>query len=89
MTTQPCKVNFYWSGPNSVIKVYAPTITNVKNAVAAYTYANETKNFSISLNFTGTWYVIVDHNIFSVFESKNITARIKTLSDSPCTNKCF
>ena len=89
VTAQPCKVNFYWNGPNSVIKVYAPIIMNVNNAVAAYTYANGTKNFPINLNATGTWYVLVIHNNFDIINMKNVTVRIKTLYDSPCTNKCF
>jgi hypothetical protein len=77
VTTQPCKVNFYWSGPNSVIKVYAPTITILENAVAAFTYANGTTNFPINLNVTGTWYVTVIHNYYSMV-IKNVTARITT-----------
>ncbi len=79
VTTKACKVNFYWSGPNSSFKVYAPTITNFNNSVAAaYTYANGTKSFPINLNVSGTWYVVVEHGIYYVRYMKNVTARITT-----------
>ena len=65
VTTKACKVNFYWSGPNSSFKVCNPTITNFNNSVAAaYTYANGITSFPINLNVSGTWYVFVDHGIF-------------------------
>jgi hypothetical protein len=76
VTTKACKVNFYWSDPNSSFKVYAPTITNFNNSVAAaYTYANGITSFPINLNVSGTWYVVVDHSIFFI---QNVTARITT-----------
>jgi hypothetical protein len=78
VTTQACKVNFYWSGPNHDIKVYAPTITTLDNAVAAYTYASGTTSFPIDLNIPGTWYVVVFHNRFYIKDMKNITVRITT-----------
>jgi len=40
VTTRACKANFYWSGPSSSIKVYAPTITTLENAVPANKYGN-------------------------------------------------
>ena len=49
VTTRACKAKFYWNGPNSDIKVYAPTITTLQNAVAANTYASGTTSFPIDL----------------------------------------
>jgi len=72
VTTRACKAKFYWNGPNSDIKVYAPTITTLENvygitrlqdAYASYTYARGTTSFPIDLNIPGTWYVVVVHNI--------------------------
>ncbi len=78
VTTKACKVNFYWNGPNSVIKVYSPTITNLDSAVAAFTYQSGTTSFPIDLDIPGTWYVAVFHNIFFVDHMKNVTVRITT-----------
>jgi hypothetical protein len=78
VTTRACKAKFYWNGPNSDIKVYAPTITTLQNAVAANTYASGTTSFPIDLNIPGTWYVVVVHNIFNWEDMKNITVRITT-----------
>jgi hypothetical protein len=77
VTTRACKAKFYWNGPNSSFKVYAPTITNINNA-AAFSYASGTTSFPIDLNIPGTWYVVVNHNIFNVNHMKNITVRITT-----------
>ncbi len=73
-----CKVNFYWTGPNSVIKVYAPTITNFENAVHASEYPSGTTSFPIDLNIPGTWYVAVFNNLYFVVNIKNVTVRITT-----------
>jgi hypothetical protein len=78
VTTRACKAKFYWNGPNSDIRVYAPTITTLQNAVAANTYASGTTSFPIDLNIPGTWYVVVNHNIYYVVDMKNITVRITT-----------
>jgi len=78
VTTRACKAKFYWNGPNSDIKVYAPTITTLQNAVAANTYASGTTSFPIDLNIPGTWYVVVFHNIGYLSPTKNITVRITT-----------
>jgi hypothetical protein len=66
VTTRACKAKFYWSGPNIEIRVYAPTITTLQNAVAAFSYASGTTSFPIDLNIPGTWYVVVLHNIISL-----------------------
>ncbi len=78
VTTKACKVNFYWTGPNSDIKVYAPTITNFHNAVHASEYPSGTTSFPIDLNIPGTWYVAVFHNISILAYIKNATVRITT-----------
>jgi hypothetical protein len=78
VTTRACKAKFYWNGPNSEIRVYAPTITTLQNAVAANTYASGTKSFPINLNIPGTWYVVVFNNIWDDSAMKNSTVRITT-----------
>ena len=37
----------------------------------------------------GTWYIIAFTNTYVYVNMKNVTITITTLSDSPCTNKCF
>ncbi len=78
VTTRACKAKFYWSGPNSEIMVYAPTITTLKNAVATFSYASGTTSFTIDLNIPGTWYAVVKHNNGDFYKLKNITVRITT-----------
>ncbi len=78
VTTRACKAKFYWNGPNSNIWVSAPTITTLQNAVAAFSYASGTTSFPIDLNIPGTWYVVVNHNIYYLDYIKNITVRITT-----------
>jgi hypothetical protein len=78
VTTRACKANFYWSGPSSSIKVYAPTITTLENAVPANKYASGTTSFPINLNIPGTWYVVVIHNKYGNMQMENITVRITT-----------
>ena len=66
VTNKSCQINFYWTGPASIFYVYNPTDSPRTNIIdkAYQTAPNGTKKFSIILNSPGTWYVVVEHNIF-------------------------
>jgi hypothetical protein len=78
VTTKECKVNFYWSGPNTFFRVFAPNkFWDVSYNIPIFTYQGVT-SFPINLNVTGTWYVDVVHNITRIENLINVTVRITT-----------
>ena len=88
ITSQPCRVFFYWIGPSSSFAIYAPNKTRISGTPIS-AIANGTTSFNIDLNMMGTWYVAVQHNIFYTDSMKNITVKVTTQSDSQCLNPCI
>jgi hypothetical protein len=86
VTTKPCKVNLYWTGPIAQFRVFLNLISTTTQYLIL-TWG--TKNFSMDLNTSGTWYFSIKNSVYDFTKLSNTTVNITTFSNNSCSNPCF